>query len=369
MLRLLPILAASVSASAPTGSAPPGPASMTLEVVSVSENGPWKLIATNTGEEPLRFAADARLLSLEVTPPPPATTTKRSRAPKKVTCTLPSALRPDSVAPDRAVYLQPGARWEEVFDPALYCFGKDGEVLVSGATVVAKLGFPSSSRVKKPSAPFVAEPVRLEASVTALKEIASEPFVLAAGDPPPSSAPSEPTDPASGKDPKAPRLSVTTPAHLDASNAGNVVLTATVRNVGMRSMLVHLRRDQLFFDVEGPTGLFRCGPEEAVRTVPRDFFSTMAPNATRSFSVRLVEVCPRDTFARPGLYRVRAGIAVQDGGADPRWGAYEGLSVAKEPTLVRVRDGEGPFYLTAPYVVEAESTEAESASQTDAPAD
>lgn len=363
MLRLVPILAASLSAPA-SGPVPPGPAPMTLEVVAVSENGPWKLVATNTGEEPLRFAADARLLSLEVTPPAPASsTTRRAKAPKRVTCSLPSALRPEGVAHDRGVLLLPGARWEEVFAPSLYCFEKAGrEALVSGATVVAKLGFPSASRTKTPSAPFVAEPTRLDASVTAIKEIASEPFVLGAGDEPqPTPSPSEPPQ---GADPKAPRLAVTTPSHLDAANAANVVVSTSVRNVGMRSMLVHLRRDQLFFDVEGPTGLYRCGPEEAERAVPRDFFTTLKANGTRSFSVRLVEICPHGTFARPGLYRIRAGIAVRDGGADPRWGAYEGITVAKDPTLVRVRAGDGPFYLTHPHVIEAES-----APRADAPAD
>jgi len=358
MLRLLPLLAASVASPSANGALPP--ASMTLEVMATTEGGPWKLVATNTGDEPLRFAADARLLSLEVTPPASATSKK---APKRLSCVLPSALRPESIAHDRAVILRPGASWVEAFDPTLYCFGAEGsKALVSGATVVAKLGFPSPSRTKTPTPPFVAEPTRLDATVSALKEVASEPFVLAENEP---HAPARSASaPATEEDPKAPKLAITAPAHLDAPDDSAVVLSATVRNAGKRSMLVHLRRDQLFFDVEGPTGLFRCGPDEAVRAVPRDFFSTFAADATRSFSVRLIEVCPRDTFARPGLYRVRAGIAVQDGGADPRWGAYEGVAVAKEPTLLRVQGGSGPFYVTPPLVIEAESADG-----ADAPAD
>ena len=355
MLRLLPLLAASVSS--PTAAAIP-PASMTLDVVATSEGGPWKLIVTNTGEEPLRFAADARLLRLEITPP---AETGAKKPPKPILCELPSPLRPDDVAHDRAVVLRPGARWEEAFDPVLYCFGDEDKALVPGATVVAKLGFAPPSKAKTLSAPFLAEPLQLDATVSPVKEIASEPFVLAAPEEAPASAPTEPPAEA---DPKAPKIAVATPSHIDAANDAGVVVSATARNAGKRPMLVRLRSDQLFFDVEGPTGLFRCGPEDAARAVPRDFFTTLAPEATRSFSVRLLEVCPRGTFARPGLYRIRAGIAVHDGKADPRWGVYEGVAVAEEPTLVRVRGGDGSFYVTPPLIIEAEA-----ARPADAPAD
>jgi hypothetical protein len=47
---------------------PPPP--LSLSVTPGTGGGPWKLRIENTGDVPVRLAADARLLVLEVTPPP-----------------------------------------------------------------------------------------------------------------------------------------------------------------------------------------------------------------------------------------------------------------------------------------------------------
>lgn len=359
MLRLAPLLLATQVASPAPAS--PAPAAMALEV-QPSEGRTWKLVATNIGDEMLRFAADARLLRLEVTPPEPLPSGKlKPKAPKTIECSLPKDFRPSGVAPDRAVILEPGAVWEEAFDPALYCFGeRERAALVPGARVVVKIGFPAPTvRVSRgklpppPPPPYLAEPTALDSETLGLKELAADPLVLDEDfEPadPPLQIPPKKDDP----DPKAPRIEVSTPGRLDAANERAIVLSTTVRNAGKRSMLVHLRPDQLFFDVEGPTGLYRCGPAEAPRAVPRDFFSNLAPGKTRTFQLRLMEACPTGTFDRPGLYRVRAGIVVQDGGADPRWGAFQGSALANTTTFVRVRNGARPFYLAAPQIKEAE---------------
>lgn len=363
MLRLVPLLAAASATPSPSSPASLPPASMTLEV-KAQEGGLFRLVVTNQGDETLRFAADARLLRFEVTPPAPSSPPAKGKAkpPKMVECRLPADFRPSDVRHDRAILLDQGARWEEVVDPALYCFGqKEREALVEGATVVAKLGFPAPApkgklAAKLPPPPYLAEPTSSKPTVAPLKEVAAEAVILTTS---PQAKPAEapPRAPsADPRDPGAPKLAITTPSHIDAASSRSLVVSATLRNEGSRPMLVHLRRDQLFFDIEGPTGLFRCGPMEAPRAVARDFFSKLAPAKTRTFRVLLQEVCETGVFARPGLYRVRAGALVTDGGEHAPLGAWSGLALADHPTLVRVRRGERPFYVTPPAMVTEDDT-------------
>lgn len=356
MLRLVPLLALA-SAPAPLPTAP-----LSLEVTPQA-GGPWKLLVTNEGDEIVRLAADARLLRLEVTPPlpePAPGSRVKPKPPKTVECVLPSDFRPSGVVEDRALLLDPGDRWEEAFDPALYCFGaKEREAFVEGAEVVVKLGFaPPKSGKGAPPPPYVATPTSLDAQSLPLKEAVSLPLTLRA-ELVPTEVAADLKPSVDERDPGAPRLSVSAPSRVDAKDARALVVTTTLKNAGARSMRVHLRRDQLWFDVEGPSGLVRCNPSEAPRAVARDFLTTLGPNQTRSFSVLLQEVCATGTFARPGLYRVRAGALVMDEGE----GAYTGVAISPTTTLVRVRTGEGPFYLLPPAVVDDDAK----ASQAPAP--
>lgn len=359
MLRLVALLAALSPAPSKAAPLPLPPASMTLDVTP-QPGGLLQLVVTNRGEETVRFAADARLLRLFVTPKEEEAPARGKPKPKKVIeCQLPTDFRPTDVRHDRAALLDPGERWEEVFDPLLYCFGqKEREALVEGAEIVVKLGFPApalktGSKAKPLQPPYVVEPTKPDASVLALKELEAAPITLlhpleakpSSADPPAS------TDP---RDPGAPALAVSTPALLDAKSERGIVLGTTLRNAGARPMRVHLRRDQLWFDVEGPTGLFRCGPSDALRATPPDFFATLSPGKSRTFSVQLMEMCPTGTFARPGLYRVRAGVLVTNDVGGQALGAWTGTAVSPSVTFVRVRTGDGPFYVTPPKVTAKE---------------
>lgn len=373
MLRLVPIVLLAGAAAAAKDAPPPPPAASMSLAIDAPASGPWHLVATNTGDEVLRFAADQRLLRIEITPPPapePETPKSKGRAkkpaaPRTVECRLPGELRPSGFPEDRAVLLEPGARWEEAFDPALFCFGAaDAKALAPGARVVVKLGFPAAASTRKvhgkvvelpERAPFVAEPTALEPKVAGLKEVVAAPFTLA--DPPSSDDPKTKDPSADPLDPGAPRLEVTTPARLDASSARSLAIATTVRNAGTRSMTALLRSDLLWFDVQGPTGVFRCGPSDADRTSPRDSFTTLRAGGRQSFDVLLGEICPRDTFKRPGLYTVRAGIRVTDDGATYRLSAFTGEATAAKPTLVRVRSGDRPFYVARPDVKRPEHDE------------
>lgn len=360
MLRLLPLLAA-IAAASP--SPQPEPASMSLEVAP-APGGLFQLVATNTGDEVLRFGADIRLARLEVTPPfalPEPGARAKPKAPKMVECSLPADARLSDIPHERAVLLEPGDSWREVFDPALFCFGKkEREALVPGATVVVKFGFlpVRVAKGKLPPPPHVAAPTALEPSVHGVRELVAEAFTFVKDQPEVSPSPTTETTNVD-LDPSAPKLSVSTTSHLDAKDERAVALSTTLRNTGKRPMLVHLRRDQLFFDVEGPTGLYRCGPSNALRAVPRDFFRKFSPHQSRVFSLRLAEICPNGAFSRPGLYRVRAGVFVTDGGADPSLGAFQGIAISEETTLVRVRTGPRPFYVMPPTITKSAEAEGE----------
>ena len=148
---------------------------------------------TNEGAEPVRLAADGRLLRFDIKLPPktePEAETKKllvkhPKEPAPVVCELPLSMRPAGVSDDRAVILRPGARYEEVVSPALYCFGNvESAALVAGAEVTARLGFvpptPPKGKIPKLLPPFIAEPTSVSPTIVARKELVSSPFVLPA---------------------------------------------------------------------------------------------------------------------------------------------------------------------------------------------
>ena len=117
----------------PAAQKPPLPAKPTPNVSLVLETptvrGPWTMRLTNQGDVPVSVAADARLLTLEVT--------ERSGH-KPVRCELPADMRPADEA-ERALVLPPKRSYVESFEPRLYCFGvHETPALTPGATVVRR---------------------------------------------------------------------------------------------------------------------------------------------------------------------------------------------------------------------------------------
>jgi hypothetical protein len=316
--------------------------------------GPWKMVVTNDGESPLRFAADGRLLSLEIEPPedggleaPYGKPGKKK--PPKVVCRLPPELRPIAVFDDRAIVLGPGNRYEEVVSPDFYCFGEaEAKALVPGARVTAKLGFPDSTKgpaKTPPRPPFLAEPATVTPAVSAIKEITAEPFVVAAA--PPASMPNTSGDDKSN-DPTGPRLQLFAPARVDSPDEKTVFTKLTLKNAGQREARVNIRRDNLVFDIDGPDGSSHCGLPSSRRAVPRERFDSIGAGASRTIEVWLGEMCPNNTFDRPGLYRVWAGLAFPRSTADEGSGAWTRTVVTEEPILVRIRKGRLPFFTRPP---------------------
>jgi hypothetical protein len=314
------------------------------------------MVVTNQGDVPVRFAADGRLLSFEVPKPedPGASPAKKKpKAPPPIVCKLPPELRPSGVVDDRAVVLEPGARYEEVISPFLYCFNEaSAKALVAGATVVAKLGFtprPTQGAGKAhPAAPFVAEPALANATVSAVKELVSEPFVVPSGGPVSGDAPSS-----TSSDASAPRLELVAPARVDTLNELTVGMTFTVKNSGGRPALIHLRRDNFMFEVDGPSGSAHCGFPADMRSVPKDAFTALAAGASRPIDVWVGEMCSDVVFDRPGLYRIWASLAFPGSNAGSTMKVWTDTISASVPVLVRVREGRLPFYTSLPQVFSA----------------
>jgi hypothetical protein len=330
------------------------PARVVLRVDATDPASPWKMVVTNQGDVPVRFAADGRLLTLEMPKPedPNKPAPKKAKPPPPIVCKLPAELRPAGVVDDRAVVLAPGARYEEVINPALYCFSEaSAKGLVAGATVTAKLGFtPPPPRGKKSpplTPPFVVEPAVANPTVSAVKELVSEPFVVPAA-PPVASPP--PQEEAQEDDPNGPRIELSAPPRVDTRNELTVGMTLTVKNTGKRPALLHLRRDNLLFDVDGPSASAHCGFPAERRRVPPEGFAPLAPGASRTLDVWVGEMCSDLVFDRPGLYRIRPSIAFPSSSGPTSSKVWSETVTSKEPILVRVREGRLPFYATPPQV-------------------
>ena len=82
------------------------PAQITLRVDVPDLAGPWRIVVTNEGAEPVRLAADGRLLRFDIKLPPktePEAETrkllvKHPKEPAPVVCELPLSMRPAGVS-------------------------------------------------------------------------------------------------------------------------------------------------------------------------------------------------------------------------------------------------------------------------------
>lgn len=315
---------------------PPAPAQnpprVALTLTAPSPNA-WKLRVENTGEVPLRLVADARLLSLEITPP----------TGKPVLCALPADARPVSDVGGNALVFLPKTAFTATIDPRFYCLHQP-EGLVAGAKVVAHFGFTTGGRTI--TAPFVVAPI---------PEGGTSPVV--GGDPPVSPAKeivgaaitldesaSPKTLPALSENPDA-KLDIGLSPRLDAGRPSELTATVSVTNTGTRASTFLFRLQTLGFDVVGPTGIAtRCGSSGESAGI-REFFTTLAPKAKASISILPTAMCPDRTFDRAGVYEIRPRLDTrQASGKSVGLHTFDELVIGP-PSLVRIRQvrANGPL--------------------------
>lgn len=178
-----PLLIAAALAPSIAAAAPPAPPPVSIRVVAPSPDPAWTLRIDNEGEEPIRIAADVRLLSLEIAP-------AGSRAFRP--CRPAPGQQPRSFPEARELYLAPGESWVEQFDPRLFCFGREGDLLRGGTVVRFRFGFdPRGGR--RDREPFVVQGTRAPATFPAARQLVAPTIVLSHA--PAEIAPPPPTPP------------------------------------------------------------------------------------------------------------------------------------------------------------------------------
>ncbi len=360
-----------------------------FEVVEVGPSKSWALAVVNRGTETMGVAFDPRLLSLEVAPPPDP---KAKRPVKPRVCRLPEELRPTRADVAYSIVLTPGQGLVEAFDPRLYCMPQGGvSPLVAGARVSASLGWPVKTKsvwragkrveeVLPQTPPFVAavappsdaadggiadggdadggsvdagpadagpaaaageivmtdtsgsaaaQPAG-EAAKTGIKELHGTPFELG-GDyaPPPQ--------------PSGPGLAFEVTQGSDAASEANATVTVRLVNHGSSAEEVYFRRELVTLEVSSVDGVQLCEPGPDDRSPDRQAFTRLAPGGNITVTSRLAELCPQETFARPGLYLVHGTFDGLVSGSAFGFDAFVGHLTADNAAVVRIHSGRLPF--------------------------
>ena len=370
-LLVVALLAPAAPAAEPSApaEAPKPPVGLRIGIGQRGPEHPWILRLDNTSNEPLRVVSDPRLLWFEATVPGKK---------KPVRCELPAGMRPDDVDPDAMVTIAPGARKIRTFDPRFYCFpiGKDKDVLVPGTTLVSHYGFPPKTKTSwkrgkrveerlPDTPPFIAEPAdpERESDQAPIKSVDGNSITLDERYAEWVSEPEEKdkrnkkgkkdkknkkdeepvtNEPVTAVEPD-PELVIN--KGVDAQTERSVVVTATFKNPRKSRLKVFFRRENITYEVLGPEGLVECdaGPDD--REPEPTAFSNLGAGGSTSVTSRLVELCQRGTFARPGFYLIHARFEGSEDGREWDIVAYTGSVRTKRPVPVRVRTGEQPFLL------------------------
>jgi hypothetical protein len=331
---------------------------LVLAVAVRTADLPWVLALENRSPHDLTLAALPALIHLDITPPGVTPTDNEVAAtdPKgqpgtasnarKVTCGVPL---PSKLEEADTLTLPAGALLVHAFDPSVLC--SDTSIFVQDATVQLTYGFPTQTKkiwrkggfTEQPieqTAPFLAE--RLDNGqepVLGLKHLVSEPLVLGRTYPltqvtarPPSSSPQteapaaghETTAPVSALAGEPPPLRVTIQPLGSAEKPEMGLVNVTITNSSPRSVLVHLRREYLTYEVTGPDGSLTCQMLPSALSAGTISYTSIAPGASVSVATRLAEACPPGTFGQPGRYTVAVRFAPESIGEERNANAYVG---------------------------------------------
>jgi hypothetical protein len=315
--------------TAPVPSVPQAPSPVKLSLEVPSAVGLWTMHLSNEGAVPVIVVADARLLRLDVT----ARGAARARK-----CELPSDMRPEDDL-QRPLVLAPQHEYIERFDPRLFCLqGADLDALAPMSIVVAHLGWPGAGS----SPPLELAAVDgVKPDVAPRKSLASEPI----------SVPDEIDDSSEGERhaQDEPKLVLSAGRAMDAESPNGLEIPVTLSNESGRAVVVRFRPETIAFDVVGPSGAQRCAWPALPAAPTRDLFTTLGPKATTTLDLELSAYCPTHAFDHEGLLIVRARLDTRTAsGARIGIRAFDGVVVAKAPTLVRLHRGLAQPTLSRP---------------------
>lgn len=301
--------------------------------VSLSESGPdkpWILKVRNSSSAPAKVVDDPRLLWLEVARPGKA---------KPKECRLPETEATREAGEKRLRELKPGESLLHPIDPRFYCFspGKQ-EVLVPSAQVTPHYGFPDAKKprgrrgkhpaqAEREAPPFVGAPSQADGPSAPVKNVAGDPVILDGAYAEWTADPEPPRD--------EPSLEISRGS--DADTERSVTATVRIRNSTKSRLRIFFRRELLTFTVVGLRGKAECPGDEDTKNPDRGSFNGIGAGGSLSVTSRLVELCPRGTFAESGLYLVSARFRGAADGGDYGFEAFTGTIETKRPAPVRVR--------------------------------
>jgi hypothetical protein len=365
-----------------------------FEVVEVGPSKTWALAVVNRGTDGMIVAFDPRLLTLELTPPPDPKAKKTQKPPKPRICRLPEELRPTRADAAYTVVLAPGHGLVEAFDPRLYCLPQGGvSAFVPGVRVAASLGWPVETKavwrhgkreeeVLPQKAPFVAmlapppPPAEQDVDAGAVAGDAGPNTADATSDAGanPAAAPSTPdasgivmtdnptaegeqyrikelhgtpfelgADYAPPAKPPAAGLTFDVTQGSDAETERNATVTVELANRGTTAVEVYFRRELVTLEVSSVDGTTMCDPGPDDRSPDRQAFTRLGAGQSIKVTSRLAELCPTDTFARPGLYLVHGAFDGQNSGSEFGFDAFVGHLGGENAATVRIRKGTLPF--------------------------
>jgi hypothetical protein len=158
------------------------------------------------------------------------------------------------------------------------------------------------------------------------------------------------------EDRNAARVDVYVDRTSDADAPRNVVVNIRAVNEGRRELISALRGRMLSFTVEQlgpdnePRQSFICRGSERPHAMPTEAGRDLDAGQAVTIPIMLAEICPRDAFERPGLYRVRPGIDTALEGEMLKQHPYIGKALARQSSLVRVATSRKPYQDDAPKV-------------------
>lgn len=334
----------------PASAAVDNPLHLRLEITPRPAGELWVLAVVNRGTEAAKVQLDLRRLSLELAPgedeKKPAKVRAKPRA-KLITCKLPEGF--GGMMTDEAWRpLAPGEGLVQTFDPRLYCMSGSGDSqLATGQHVTAKLGYTpkaprnvykAGKRVEAASpqtAPFIAEPATPAAEPAdaehdpRVKQLVATEVVLT-------------PDLTANEAEEDPSLPLTLKFVHGSDAATEMNTTATVEVRAKQKTMLYFRRELVSFTVHGPDGIHGCDPQPDERAPDRQAYTPLGAGQSISATSLLAEMCPKYTFARPGLYLVTARLDALRDGSEFGLSAFTGRLESRKEALVRIRTGDFP---------------------------
>jgi hypothetical protein len=336
------------------------PLPVKLTVAAPTPDPPWTMRLENSGEHPIRIAADVRLLSFDL---------ETKSGTRK--CAAPSSLRPSKLLKSRELYLKPGEAFQQEFDPRLYCFGATGDALTNATVVHPHYGFTAPTWGQS-KGPFAAQGIDEPAEFAALPTIDAPDVQLAYATfapppPPPAEAPPAPHAAlmAPGPPPEPEyfyidknkaRFTVVVDRFSDVNAARDIVVNVHLKNEGTHDMIAALRGRMVSFIVEqlGRDGksmkTVDCAGEDQTHPISAEMLRGLAGGQSVTIPLLVAEVCPPTTFDRPGLYRVTPRLDTLASGEAAELEAYVGRAFTRDAVLVRVATGREAFEDAPPAV-------------------